>query len=91
MHIVVAHPSQSGLGVGTSSPVEVIEIDFDGRASSVRSVRAKVSRTGNAVATALPESLDKPFPWEVGFFPGNTELSMNLCTVIAGIPGFDGD
>ena len=43
------------------------------------------------VATALPESLDKPFPWEVGFFLGNTELRMNLCTVIAGISGFDDD
>ena len=43
------------------------------------------------VAAALPESLDKPFPWEVGFFLGKTELSMNLCTVIASIPGFDDD
>ena len=43
------------------------------------------------VATALPESLDKPFPCEVGFFLGNTELSMNLCAVIAGITGFDAD
>ena len=43
------------------------------------------------VATALPESLDKPFPWEVGFFLGNTELSMNLWAVIGGISGFDDD
>ena len=57
----------------------------------MRSVSPKVSRTGNVVATALPESLDKPFPWEVGFFLGNTELRMNLCTVIAGISGFDDD
>ena len=26
----------------------------------------------------LAESLDKPYPWAVGFFLGNTELSMEL-------------
>jgi len=41
------------------------------------------------VATALAESLDKPFPWALGFFFGNTELSMELGTVIAGISGVD--
>jgi len=41
------------------------------------------------VAAALAESLDKPFPWAVGFFFGNTELSMELWTVIAGISGLD--
>ena len=41
------------------------------------------------VATALPESLDKPFPWEVGFCLGNIELSMNFCTVMTGISGID--
>ena len=41
------------------------------------------------VTTALAESLDKPFPWAVGFLFGNTELSMELWTVIAGISGFD--
>ncbi len=35
------------------------------------------------VATALAESLDKPFPWAVGFFFGNTELSLELWTVTA--------
>ena len=39
------------------------------------------------LATALAESLDKPFPWAVGFFFGNTELSLELRTVIAGISG----
>ena len=29
--------------------------------------------------------------WEVGFSLGNTELSMNLCTVIASMSGFDDD
>jgi len=37
---------------------------------------------------ALAESLDKPFPWAVGPL-GNTELSMELWTVIVGISGFD--
>ena len=27
---------------------------------------------------ALAESLDKPLPWAVGFFFGNTELSLEL-------------
>lgn len=41
------------------------------------------------VAVYLTISLDKPFPWAVGFFFGNIELSMELWTVIAGISGFD--
>ena len=44
---------------------------------------------GVLVATALAESLDKPFPWAVGFFFGNTELSLELWTEIAGLLGFD--
>jgi len=34
-------------------------------------------------------SLDKPLGWGVGFFFGNTELSLELWTVIHGISGFD--
>ena len=45
--------------------------------------------SGNVVAVALSESLGKPFPWAVGFFFGNTELSLELWNVIAGILGFD--
>ena len=41
------------------------------------------------VGTALAESLDKPFPWDVGFRFGDTKLSMELWTKIAGISGFD--
>ena len=41
------------------------------------------------MAAALAESLDQPFPWAVGFFFDNTELSMELWTIIAGISGFD--
>jgi len=45
--------------------------------------------SGNVVAVALAESLDKPFPWAMGFFFGNTELSLELWTVISGRSGFD--
>jgi len=41
------------------------------------------------VVSALAESLDKPFPWAIGFFFGNTELSLEPWTVISGISGFD--
>ena len=37
------------------------------------------------VVSALAESLDKPFAWAVGFFFGNTELSLELWNVIAGL------
>jgi len=37
----------------------------------------------------VAESLDKPFPWAVGFFFGNTELNLELWNVIAGVSGFD--
>ena len=45
--------------------------------------------TGTVAAAALAESLDKPFPWAVGFFFDNTELCLELWTVIAAISGFD--
>ena len=45
--------------------------------------------SGNVVAVELAESLDKPFPWAMGFFFGNTELSLELWNVIAGLLGFD--
>jgi len=45
--------------------------------------------SGNVVAEALAVSLDKSLPWAVGFFFGNTELSLELWTVIAGISGLD--
>ena len=50
---------------------------------------SRVMASGNVVAAALAESLDKPFPWAVGFFFGNSELSLELWNVIAGISGFD--
>ena len=42
-----------------------------------------------AALAALAESLDKLFPWAVGFFFTNPEFSMELWTTIARISGFD--
>jgi hypothetical protein len=70
-------------------PAEVIEIDIDGRTQKVRPVGSGVLESGNVVANALAVSLDKPLEWAVGFFFGNTELSLELWTTIAGISGFD--
>ena len=42
-----------------------------------------------SLVVALAESLDKSFPWAVGFFFGNTELSLELWDIISGISGFD--
>ena len=72
-----------------SSQVEVIEVEIDGRAFMVRPVGSWVLESGNVVTEALAVSFDKPLEWAVGFFFGNTELSLELWTVIAGISGFD--
>ncbi len=69
--------------------IEAIEIDIDGRTFWVRPVGSWVLQSGNVVAAGLALSLDKPLEWAVGFFFGNTELSMELWTVIAGVSGFD--
>ena len=55
----------------------------------MRPVGHDVSRSGNVVATALAEPLDKPFPWAIGFFFTTPELSLELWKVIAGISGLD--
>jgi len=75
---------------------ELIEVDIDGRTFWVRPVGSWVLDSGNVVAEALAVSLDKSSEWAVGFFFGNTELSLELWTVdcglwtvIAGISGFD--
>ena len=68
---------------------EAIEIDIDGRTFLVRPVGSWVLESGNVVAEALAVSLDKPLEWAVGFFFGNTELSMELWNIISGISGFD--
>jgi len=54
-----------------------------------RPVGSWVLESNNVVAEALAVSLDKPLEWAVGFFFGNTELSLELWTVIAGISGLD--
>ena len=64
---------------------DVTEVEIDGRAFMVRPVSPGVLRSGNVVAAALAESLHKPFPWAVGFLFGNTQLSLDLWTVMAGI------
>ena len=69
--------------------IEAIEIDIDGRTFWVRPVGSWVLQSGNVVAEGLAVSLDKPLEWAIGFFFGNTELSLELWTVIAGILGFD--
>ena len=69
--------------------IEVIEIDIDGRTFWVRPVGSWVLQSGNVVAEAMAVSLDKPLEWAIGLFFGNTELSMELWTVISGISGFD--
>jgi len=68
---------------------DVTEVEIDGRSFMVRPVGSWVLESGNVVAAALAVSLDKPFPWAVGFFFGNTELSLELWMVISGISGFD--
>jgi len=73
----------------TPYPAEVIEIDIDGRTFWVRPVGSWVLNSGNVVAEALAESLGKSYPWGVGFFFGNTVLSLELWTVISGISEFD--
>jgi len=68
---------------------DVTEVEIDERSFMVRPVGSWVLESGNVVAEALAVSLDKPLELAVGFFFGNTELSMELWTTIAAISGFD--
>ena len=68
---------------------KIVEIGIDGRSFLVRPVGSWVMESWNVVAQALTASLDKPLEWAVGFFFGNTELSLELWTVIASISGFN--
>ena len=68
---------------------ELIEVDIDVRTFWVRPVGSWVLESNNVVAEALAVSLDKPLEWAVGFFFGNTELSLELWNIISGISGFD--
>ena len=67
----------------------LIEVDIDGRTFWMRPVGSRVLDSNNVVAEGLAISLDKPLEWSIGFFFGNTELSLELWTVISGISGFD--
>ena len=58
---------------------------MDGRTFWVRPVGSWVLESNNVVAEGLAASLDKPLEWAVGFFFGNTGLSLELWTIIAGI------
>ena len=69
---------------------ELKEVNIDGRTFWVRPVGSWVLESGNVVAQALAVSLDKPLEWAVGFFFGNTELSLELWNIISGISGLDG-
>ena len=69
--------------------IEIEEVNIDRRTFLVRPVSHDLLRSGNVMATALAESLDKLLPRAVGFFFGNIDLSMELWTTIAGISGFD--
>ena len=69
--------------------IEVIEIHIDERTLWVRPAGPGVLETGNVVAAWLAASLGKPMEWAVGFFFGNTKLSLELWAVIAWISGFD--
>jgi len=48
-----------------SSPVEVIEVEMDGRTQKVRLVSSDVLRPRRVVATALAEFVDKLYLWAV--------------------------
>ena len=63
---------------------EVIEVEIDGRTFWVRPVGSRVLDSGNVVADALAVSLGKSSEWAIGFLFGNTELSLELWTVISG-------
>ena len=64
-------------------------MEIDGRSFMVRPVGSWVLESGNVVASALAESLDKPLEWAVGVLFTNLELSMELWNVIAGVSGLD--
>ena len=67
---------------------EVPKLEIDWRSFVVSPVGFWVLESGNVVAEALAVSLDKPLEWAIGFFFGNTELSLELWNVIAGVSGF---
>ena len=59
---------------------DVNEVEIDERTVWVRPVGSCVVKSNNVVAEALAVSMDKPLERVVGFFVGNTELSLELWT-----------
>ena len=68
---------------------EVPKVEIDWRSFIVSPIGSWVLESGTVLAEALAVSLDKPLERVVGFFFGNTELSLELWNEIAGISGFD--
>jgi len=62
---------------------------FDRRTIWARPVGSWLLEFSNVLEDALAVSLGMPLEWAVGFFSGNTELSLGLWTVISEILGFD--
>ena len=58
---------------------------FTGTGIGSRNGKGYGARSEGVVA----ESLERSYPWTIGFFFGNVELSLELWMVIAGIAGFD--
>ena len=54
----------------------VNEVEIDGRTFWVRPVGSWVLESGTVVAAAPAESLDKPFPWAIGFLFGNNATQL---------------
>jgi len=64
-------------------------LDRGGFLVSAKPLSGKPQGVGYWWREVLTESLGKSYPWTVGFFFGNVELSLDLWNVIAGISGFD--
>ena len=67
---------------------EVPKVEIDWRSFVVIPAGYWVLEFGTVAAEALAVSLDKAPEWAIEFFFGNTELSLELWTVIAGVLGF---
>ena len=68
---------------------DVIEVTIDGRTFWVRPVGSWVLNSDNVVSDASAVSLDKFSEWAIGFLFGNTDLSLELWNIVAGISWFD--
>jgi len=61
-----------------------------GKAPGVGYFKGRGSAAGTGkLRGVVAESLERPYPWAVDFFFGNTELSLELWNIISGISGFD--